>query len=193
VRAIVPLSKGTEILFPYQPSLEDRAERRKSLERYGFVCNCEMCGLPDDLSDALDKKIKLLKDADDYLSRLYLYQQKEHDAIRALQNLEIYMSITIRERLLFSYGPFMRPLHFFFYFGRATLFEEVGKAVHQLYQRHLGKAEVGPLALYLDNALHNIVPNPEIEGHLASLGAGRFDDRLKEMARSIISEIQNIP
>jgi hypothetical protein len=193
VRAIVPLPKGTEVFFPYQPSLEDRAGRREGLERYGFVCNCEMCGLPDDLSDALDKKIKLAKDAQDYLIRFC--EQQEHDAIRAIQHVAIFMSITIRERLFFDYTQFYLPLNLLCFFGKTTLLEDVCKAVHQLYQRHLGHkaAEVKILSSYLENALGNISLHKTKEAYLASVGAHRLITRLEETARSIISDIQNIP
>jgi hypothetical protein len=117
VRAIVPLSKGTEIFFQYQPSLEDRAGRRESLERYGF-----MCGLPDDLSNALDKKIKLVKDADDYWYRFII--RKEHDAIRAIQLVAILMSITIRERLFFDYAQFYLPLNLLCFFPEKQLYSK---------------------------------------------------------------------
>jgi hypothetical protein len=108
VRAIVPLPKGSEVFFPYKTSLSSRAERRESLKNYGFVCNCELCALPIRLSIALDKKIKLAKDAQSYLIRFC--ERQEHDAIRALQLLDIYMSVTIREGLFFDYSLFFVPL-----------------------------------------------------------------------------------
>jgi hypothetical protein len=196
VRAIVSLSKGTEILFPYQPSLEDRAERRKSLERYGFVCNCEICGLPNDLSDALDEKIKLVKDAVLYWNRLYKGQ--EIDVIRAVQLVEIFMSITIRERLFFNYALFVHPLNLLRAFGKPALLEEVCKALRQLYQRHLGNgvhrgAGVKTVSLYLEESLRHVDGHQTNEAYLAFVRGHRLDTRLEAMARSVISYIQNIP
>jgi hypothetical protein len=152
-----------------------------------------MCGLPDDLSNALDKKIKLAKDAEGYLNRFC--ERQEHDAIRAIQLVAIFMSITIRERLFFDYTQFYFPLNLLCFFGKATLLVEVWKAVLQLYRRHLGHkaAEVKILSSYLEHALGTINLDKTKEAYLASIGADRLDTRLEETARSIISDIQNIP
>jgi hypothetical protein len=85
VRAIVPLAKGTEDLFCYKFRLLERADRRQFFsETCQFDCNCELCALPDDLSNNLDTKIMLANDAAKYLERFFARKEPECDSRRSV-------------------------------------------------------------------------------------------------------------
>jgi hypothetical protein len=211
VRAIVPLPKGTEVLFPYQVALRDRAGRRASLKSYGFVCNCELCALPDDLSNALDTKINLANNASDYLGRFF--ERQERDAIRALQFLDIFMSGIIRERLFFQfldifmsgiirerlffdYTHFFAALRLFHILGNPILLQQVGKAILGVLQRHLGTgvydgAAAETLALYLDES-KRLDTTGSKQNYLSANGDHTLNAQLEKTASSIISNIQNL-
>jgi hypothetical protein len=193
VRAIVPLEKDTEVLFSYRPSLRDRAGRRQSLEeQYGFVCSCELCALPDDHSNAFDAKIKLAKNASNQLERLFedLRSRVKEDMIRAAQFLEIYLSITIRERLFVDYRLLVLPLTFFLDIGRPTLLQRVGNAVLGVFQRHLGtgvknNTGVQSVSMFIKSAL--------LDCSSAATTDPLLEARLEKAASSIISALQSLP
>jgi hypothetical protein len=199
VRAIIPLAKGTEVLFNYQFSLLERAERRESLSKsYQFDCSCELCTLPDDLSNALDTKIKLANEASEYLDRFL--RQREPDAIRAVQSLDTFMSTIIRERLLVRYSDFFYPLRLLAVFGNPTLLRRVGHSILRLFRRYLGtgyfggNAGVESASWLLDEALEEIADSEEHE-YFFSIGTRGVDAQreLEKAVSSIISNLQSLP
>jgi hypothetical protein len=202
IRAIVPLAKGTEVLFAYQLRLRKRAERREFLwKAYKFHCNCELCALPDDLSNALDTKIELASNAAEYLDRFYA--RKEHDAIHAVLSLDIFMSIMIRERLSAYYPDFYRPLQLLGLFGNKNLLQQVGQAIIRVFHRYLGTgysvssgatAGVESVSLFVDEALRHI-SDPNIHGYFVSIEAYGEDAQLEfeKVISSIISDLQSLP
>jgi hypothetical protein len=194
VRAIVPLPKGTEVFYSYNLGLLDRAGRRKSLDRYQFVCNCELCALPDDFSNALDSKINQSFDTALYLSRFY--KGEEDDPFRAIQTTAFLMSTIIRERLFFTYAHFFIPLQLFTVMGRPDLLQEVGKAVFRLFRRHLGSNGVGDgnasveeVSLYIEDALSRFTP----EAFSPTNRDRRLEALLEKTASNIVSDIQSLP
>jgi hypothetical protein len=200
VRAIVPLAKDTEVHYPYKPSLRDRAERRQLLlEKYGFMCYCELCSLPDDLSNALDNKIKLVNVAADNLDRLYEDPEsmvRGDTMIRALQFLDIRMSITIRERLFFDYRQFVQPLYFLLVYKRPDLLQRVGNAILGVFRRHLGtgiknNTGVEHLSTHIEWALL-ILAHSDAKDYAAATSPA-IEDRLERTASSIISALQSLP
>jgi hypothetical protein len=199
VRTIVPLAKGTEVLFSYPYGLRERAERRRHIsEAYTFDCNCELCALPDDASNALDTKIKLANEASEYLDRFFA--RKEPDAIRAVQSLDTFMSIMIQERLLVHYPNFFYALRLLAVFGNSTLLQQVGQAILHLFRRHLGtgynggNAGVRSVSSYLDEALRDIADSKKHE-YFISIGTRSVDAQLEleKAVSSIISNLQSLP
>jgi hypothetical protein len=194
VRAIVPLPKGTELFYSYNLGLLDRAGRRKSLEhRHEFVCHCELCALPDDLSNALDAKINQAFDTALYLSRFY---KGEGDPFRAIQTTAFLMSTIIRERLFFTYAHFFIPLQLFTAMGRPDLLQEVGKTIFRLFRRHLGSNGVGDgnasveeVSLYIEDALSRFTP----EAFSRTNRDRRLEALLEKAASDIVSDIQSLP
>jgi hypothetical protein len=162
-------------------------------EHYGFVCNCELCALPDDLSNALDKKFKLAHDANVYMTRFW--KREEHNAIRALQLFDIYMSIIIRERLFFEYEHLVNVRGVFQRLGNSTLLQETGKALLGLLERHLGTgvyrgAGVETFSLCLEQAARNIAESTE---DVAIKRNRRLDAQLQKTASNVISYLQSLP
>jgi hypothetical protein len=201
VRAIVPLAKGTEVLFTYQFSLLERAERRQyTAKAFKFECNCELCALPDDVSNALDTKIKLANEASEYLDR-FLHRQ-EPDAIRAVQSLDTFMSTIIRERLLVCYSDFFYPLRLLAVFGNPTLLRRVGHSILRLFRRYLGtgysggNAGVESVSWLLDEALRDIADSEKHE-YFFSIGTRGVDAQreLEKAVSSIVStgNLQSLP
>jgi hypothetical protein len=199
VRAIVPLAKGTEVLFTYQFSLLERAERRQYTSKaFRFECNCELCALPDDLSNALDTKIKLAKEASEYLDRFL--GRKEPDAIRAVHSLDTFMSTVIRERLLVHYPDFFYALRLLAVFGNPTLLQRVGHAILRLFRRYLGtsysggNAGVESVSWFFDKALRDISDSKK-HRYFISIGAHGADAQreLEKTVSSIISNLQSLP
>jgi hypothetical protein len=157
------------------------------------VCKCELCSLPDALSDALDTKISIAKDASEFVGQFC--RRREGDPFAAIQLFDTYMSIIIQERLFFDYKQFLLPLRFFGMFDKPDLLQQVGEAVHRVFQRHLGTgvdygAGVETLSLYLESVLHPMHDIPMLQD---SADAHRLDARLKEAASSIVSYLDSIP
>jgi hypothetical protein len=200
MRAIVPLPKGTEVLFNYNPTLIDRAKRREQLaKRYGFVCQCELCALPDDLSNALDVKIKQAKDAYSYVDRFF--DGEEDDAIRALRLLDTYVSFTIREGLYFNYSTLFLPVKIFVRMKDPDVLRRVGNAIHRLFHRHVGSgssgngnASVAYMSSILESSVRGLDQIKEVEALLpAEEKDRRLDAQLRQTAESIISSLQSLP
>jgi hypothetical protein len=189
-RAIVALLKGTEVVFSYKESLRSRAVRRGRLSRFGFVCNCEMCALPDSRSNALDTKIKKSNEAAAYLERFCgrIPTDPEQDIIRAVELLDIYMSVIIEERLFTEYTQFNIPLRVLAVFGKPALFEQLAQAVLRLFRRHLAPghelADEETLRSFADMKLLDIIgisPDHPLHAHLETT------------ASTIISKIESLP
>jgi hypothetical protein len=196
VRAIVPLPKGTEVLFPYRASLRSRAQRQESLKDYGFLCNCEICALPDRLSNALDTKIKLVNDASEYMDRLVT--GADLDMFRLVKLVDIHMSIIIRERLFFDYTLFFLPIRLLHILIEKPLLRRVGKAIQQVFQRHLGTgvhmaAGVEQLSFHVETAL-NDTGSRELRDFIASNKAVwlPIHAQIEKMASNIISNLQSL-
>jgi hypothetical protein len=199
VRAIVLLPKGTEVLFPYNPALDVRAERRERLaKRYGFVCQCELCALPDDLSNALDVKIKQANDAYAYVDR-YLHH-KENGRVRVLKLLDTFVAFTIRERLYFNYTDFFLPVKIFAFLQEPELLQQVGNAVLRIFRRHLGSgnsidgnASVKSLSSFIESAQPGIAEFRRMEA-LFNVGIDpHLDTQRKKTAASVLSNLQSLP
>jgi hypothetical protein len=199
MRAIVPLSKGTEVLFNYHPALDDRAKRRERLSKYNaFVCQCELCALPDDLSNALDVKIKQANDAYSYVNRFF--DGEEDDAIRALRLLDTFVSFTIRERLYFKYSSLFLPVKIFTRMKEPDVLRQVGDAILRVFHRHLGSgssvdgiSSVGHMSSILEIYVRSLVQIKEVQGLPAQEKDCRLDAQLRRTAESIISSLQSIP
>jgi hypothetical protein len=192
----VSLPKGTEVLSSYNLNMAGRAARRESLKCYGFECNCELCALPDDLSNALDVKIKLANDAAAYLYRFY--ELEEDDPYRAVQLLDVFMSITIRERLVFKYNQFFLPLKIFGLLAKPRLVQQVGDAILRVFYRHLGDTGLGDGNASVENMTATlervrdqlVIPQSE---SLASMGLHDLDAQLEKAASSIVSYLKSVP
>jgi hypothetical protein len=206
VRAIVPLAKGTEVLFSYMPHLHDRAARRESLDSYGFVCNCELCALPDHLSNALDTKIKKARIARRHVKRFYnsVFKEgkdwyEERDAIHALRHFDIYMSTIIRERLFYHYDPFDLPIEFFHIFGKKAVLQRVGQAVLNVLHRHLGTGVCGDgmgvdsVSWLLEQLQLHMVDSKKYFIYMESKRSHILDAQIENTASSIISCLQSLP
>jgi hypothetical protein len=198
VRAIVPLPKGTEVLYTYQPDLLNRAERQEViLKNFGFVCNCELCALPDDLSGALDVKINLANYATEEFDCFFESEPDEQESIRALRLLDNYMSIVIQERLFFDYPKLYLPIPLFAVFGNATLLRQVGQAIIRVLRRHLGTGVCGGnagvefAAPYFEMALRHA--DSSLHALLAADRAHPLNAQLRKTAASIISNLESLP
>jgi hypothetical protein len=174
------------------------------------VCNCELCTLPDSLSNTLDAKIKTATEARDYVTdflkrqlelqvNVSRYVGYERDAFRAAQLLDIYMSIIIHERLFFDYSPFYLSLKFFSRVGQKLLLEQVGEAVLCLFRRHLGTGEhqrvgVKHASVFLEEALSSIGRDSirTLGNQLASIGSDSLDAQLQSTAANIIFNLQSL-
>jgi hypothetical protein len=197
MRAIVPLPKGTEVLFSYKECLSDRATRRDSYRNFAFVCNCELCALPDDLSNALDIKIKKANDAADYLERFFECPKTAPNTIRAVQLLDIYMSTIIRERLFFDYTRFFIPLKIFGFLGNPVLLKQIGQATVRLFRRHLGEdgvsggmASVQSLTSCLEQLLH--IANMKLRDFMVIFPHHPLSAQLEKTASNIISALESL-
>jgi hypothetical protein len=201
MRAIVPLPKGTEVLFSYKECLRDRATRRDSYRNLAFVCNCEMCALPDDLSNALDIKIKKANDAADYLERFFKPQfpVTEPNIIRAVELLDIYMSIVIGERLFSDYTQFFFPLKIFGFLGGPVLLKQIGQAIVRLYRRHLGEdgvtggtASVQIFTSCLERLLRGCA-DMKLLDFMDTFPDHPLSAQLEKTASNIISALESLP
>ncbi|KAF8967087.1 hypothetical protein BDZ97DRAFT_1656788, partial [Flammula alnicola] len=58
IHALKDIRKGQELLTTYTNSKRPRDERRAYLSKqYGFLCTCDVCSLPDELSKASDERL----------------------------------------------------------------------------------------------------------------------------------------
>jgi hypothetical protein len=68
VRAYKPLEEGEEIFISYFDTEVPRAERQKmARDLCGFTCECAVCNLPLESSNALDAGFKLFQEAEAFL------------------------------------------------------------------------------------------------------------------------------
>jgi hypothetical protein len=174
------------VLFTYLSDLLDRAGRRESLvNKHRFVCNCELCALPDDLSNAFDTKIKLANEASDRLDRFYFKGQvpaAERDIIRVVHSLDTFMSIIIWQRLFFDYQQLFWPLRIFQAFARPTLLQRVAQAIIRVLRRYLGTgSSKGAGVEFVTSFLKD-----EIDSFL-------LEAQLEKTASTIISNLQSLP
>jgi hypothetical protein len=197
MRATVPLAKGTEVLYCFSQSLLDRAGRRDMVKNYGFVCNCELCALPDDLSIALDNKIRQAREAADYL-KLFCgrEQMNERNMLRAVELLDIYTSIIIRERLFFAYSQFLLPVKVVAILGTQAQLQKVGHAVLQIFRRHLGTCGFGDSDASVSvDALSSWLESTFIsfEKHTFLCADSPLHVQMEQTASRIISDLESIP
>jgi hypothetical protein len=193
LRAEVPIPKGSEIFFSYQPSIHIRARRREQLKCYGFDCHCEMCALPDPLSDALDAKINMANDALEFVFK-FLYG-KEDDMCRCLSSLETLISITSEEGLL-DEQTLLMPVIFILVFGRIEPLREVGQVVLSVFQRYWAPTSL--VIKYLSGVLDNPQASP-IWNHIkvpwisqSEADSDEFDARLQTMASNVVSSLRQL-
>jgi hypothetical protein len=166
-----------------------RAARRASLECYGFVCNCELCALPNDRSKALDTKIKKANDAARYLDRFS--KKEECNAIRAAQLLDVFMTTIIGERL-FLYEHFANTLSLFAQFRKPNLLQQVGKAILHVLNHHLGAGDSNAVVFSLCLGMFTQLAQPKPEDNFPA-NKHRLDAELEKTASSIVFNLQSLP
>jgi hypothetical protein len=210
VRAIVPLSKGTEVHLTYKEGhLSDREGRQQLLAKEcGFVCKCELYSLPDVLSSALDMKINLVNEADALMynlmdgprredwgtfRRISEPRPKERDVMRATQLLDLRMTIAIQERLFaVDYSQFTVPIKLLTFFGKPALVQRVGQATLRVCCCHQG-TEIGveQMSGYIQNALGaaNTIARVKPDAYLPD---HPINVQLEKTASSIISNLQSL-
>jgi hypothetical protein len=162
------------------------------------VCNCELCALPDDLSDALDTKIESVNKAAKYLDRFCLGQ--ERDGVHAIQLLDMLMTTIIKERLFFDYSRFFLPLQLFTFFGNVTLLQQVGQATLSVLRRYLGTgisaaggdAGIEYVSSYIKQSLRHIADSTT-HAYRSVNTAHALNAQLKKTASNIISNLQSLP
>lgn len=70
VHALRDIPKGEEITIYYLGRDASRARRRERLrEKFGFLCSCNMCSLPTQLSQESDARIQRIADLDDLIGQ----------------------------------------------------------------------------------------------------------------------------
>uniref|UniRef100_A0A8H8CH42 SET domain-containing protein n=1 Tax=Psilocybe cubensis TaxID=181762 RepID=A0A8H8CH42_PSICU len=70
VHALKDIKKGQELLTTYTDTKRPREERRKLIpedrayltQQYGFKCTCDVCALPDGLSQASDRRLSKISE-----------------------------------------------------------------------------------------------------------------------------------
>ncbi|KAF8073662.1 hypothetical protein FPV67DRAFT_1409441 [Lyophyllum atratum] len=95
VHALKKILKGEEILTTYTDTKRPRSERRALLsEHYGFTCMCRVCSLPDNESQASDKR---LHDISDGYTRFATWGQKNLTGVEAIEAVRTIWSIEDEE------------------------------------------------------------------------------------------------
>jgi hypothetical protein len=189
---MVPLAKGAEVFYSYMPALGSKADRQKLLnETGGFLCRCEMCTLPDYLSDALDTKIKIAIGA-----RLYINQMLDgthNDYVGGARCIET----LITEERIFSANLLLMSTTFFVFFRRRRLLKEVGQVLVPILERYWG-SEPG-IGEQPADSLSRLLKNPPDwhsgeHGRLRVSNLGEeFQARLGEVASNIIAILKRLP
>jgi hypothetical protein len=198
VRAIVPLAKGTEVFGSYTSKLGfgSRANRRKALEeKGGFVCQCEICTLPDDLSDALDTKITDAMKAGRYINQMFNGTHSDYDGgVRCIETL----MTTITEERIFNPNDLMMPILFFAFFHLRILLAEVGQVLVPVLERYwgtdkgIGEHPANTLRRYLEDPL-TIPAWASGELYRATNLGREFYARLGQVASNIITSLKSLP
>jgi hypothetical protein len=194
LRAVAPIAKGSEIFFSYLRLMRVRDERRGLLNKYGFICHCEMCALPDRLSDALDAKINLVKDASTFeFLREILSGPNEDNIRRGLSTLETIVAISTEERLLDT-QTLMTPFAFLFLFRRLKLVGKVGQVLLSVFRRYCGPGSI--VVKYISGCLDNPRASPAwnlLPVHWASQAVREdFDEKLETMAANVVSSLRKL-
>jgi hypothetical protein len=196
IRALVPIAKGSEVFTTYKSIFEVRATRRESLMSYGFFCQCEVCGLPDHLSDARDAKLKSAKDALDFLQDILFSRKfllRKADVRRGLQCVRTYFSFVTQERT-FDDETLMIPIFFFAFLGLSKPMRDIGEVLHPILMRYWGPGHgivsAKSLSRYLNDPRTNIQwEGYKRNGNLVSLAG--FDDLIQKTVSSIITSLRN--
>jgi hypothetical protein len=195
VRAIVPVAKGTEVFYSNSPTLRSRADRRKELEdAHGFVCHCELCTLPDHLSNALDSKIFAAIEANRYI--MLMFGGMYNDYVNVARCVETLITTITEERML-SVQHLMTPILFFAFFHKRRLVKMVGQVVLSVFERYWGPGqEKGEQpAINLSRMLENPPDwhSGERERRRVSNLGEVFNARLDEVASNIIASLKRLP
>jgi hypothetical protein len=167
------------------------------LESEGFLCQCELCALPDHISDTLDVKLKVIDEA-----AWFIVDRKEckdeEDSLRALQHLEDVTS-SLSEPRIASYIDFILPLHLLAYLGREDRFLKVLEAMIPAYERCLGNRGLGDGAVFVE-VLYRFRANPRCNPYWRNWDpAGtystkkRINRRIQTATSDFISLLQKYP
>jgi hypothetical protein len=195
---MVPLAKGTEVLSSILPTLEPRAVRQKILKNArGFVCYCEVCILPDHLSNALDAKIKAAIEADLYIAKMLDGTHKDYDGgARCLETL----ITTITEERILTFHHLMMSIHFFTFFRNPKLLREVGQVLVPILARYYGTeegygkqpADSLPLAIKDPSVLPIWGDAERLRAPIFKSGQA-FHARLERVASNVIASLKRLP
>jgi hypothetical protein len=157
---------------------------------YSFVCRCEVCGLPDHLSDARDAKLKLAYDASNFIWEIVTGKQElkgNPDVRRALQCVQTYFSFVTQERLFDDQKLLLLPIYFFSFLGLPERVREVGEVLLPILTRYTGAGHGSTSAKFLSQYLKDLKPRrPNLK-----LPAG-FDDLIQKTVSSVISNLRDI-
>jgi hypothetical protein len=70
VQALRDIPKGEEITIYYLGHDTNRKERQDKLQqKFGFICSCRLCSLPEQQSQENDERLKRIDDLDDLIGR----------------------------------------------------------------------------------------------------------------------------
>jgi hypothetical protein len=177
LRASVALPKGAELLRAYGDNQEVRQDRREMLYFYGFVCHCEMCALPIELSLLHDTKIREARDKFRYLMRFL--SGGETDIVRALQTLEDYMFVIVEERL-FIHLDLILSLRVFASIHDFESFRMVGAKLLLIVERSFGSDGHGPQGVSV-SFVSRMIEDPY--SHIQMCGRFRIDADQNTMRR----------
>jgi hypothetical protein len=181
----------------YKPVFSVRATRRQSLVNYGFVCQCEVCGLPDHVSDARDAKFKLADDAANFILEIVTGKKLlrgKTDARRALQCIQTYFSFITQERTFYP-DDLMLPITFFAFLGLADPLRQVGEVLHPILTRYCGPGDAFSLAESLSRYLKDPRTHFRWGAHKTTgdhVSLAGFDDLIQRTVSSIISNLRDL-
>jgi hypothetical protein len=195
MRALVPIAKGSEIFINACDYyiFDSRPARRKNIAReYDFVCQCEVCTLPDHLSDARDAKLWLAGDASDFIwgvlkGRTLL--RTEADVRRGLKGLQAFFSFIMQERTLSNMLPAL-PVFFFTHLGLEKPLRDIGKDFCHFFSLYWDPVSARHFARIINNPRTN--ENWELYKRLGTphLPLHRLDDLIQETVSSIVSDLR---
>jgi hypothetical protein len=206
IRALAPIAKGSEIFFAYKEICSVRSARRQSLMNYAFDCRCEVCGLPDHLSDARDAKLKSANEAISFLWGICAGRRPlmgKPDVRHALQCVQTSFSFVTQERMFDEdEKQLMLPFFFFALLGLDKPMRDIGEVLHPILMHFWGPGH----GFYSAKSLSRFLNDPRtimqqeafqrnaLNGnHLTVLLAlAGLDDLIQKTVSSVISSLRNL-